>query len=109
MSKRSKGNESSLKTNYKGSKEHGGRVRTMLARLSAQDLKGIKVVIRRPYLPDLPTSTPPIIETSLDDPTGLIIHRAVGTFYISEECVEFKKHQAFRRHRNQQPFATTGK
>ncbi|KAB0793331.1 hypothetical protein PPYR_12951 [Photinus pyralis] len=74
MSKRSRGKESAS-VSTKGSKEQGGRVRALLTRLSAHDLEGIKVVIRRPYLPDLPTSSPPVIETSLDDPTSLVVHR----------------------------------
>uniref|UniRef100_A0A1Y1JUL0 Uncharacterized protein n=1 Tax=Photinus pyralis TaxID=7054 RepID=A0A1Y1JUL0_PHOPY len=76
MSKRSRGKESAS-VSTKGSKEQGGRVRALLTRLSAHDLEGIKVVIRRPYLPDLPTSSPPVIETSLDDPTSLVVHRRV--------------------------------
>uniref|UniRef100_A0A1Y1K100 Uncharacterized protein n=1 Tax=Photinus pyralis TaxID=7054 RepID=A0A1Y1K100_PHOPY len=85
MSKRSRGKESAS-VSTKGSKEQGGRVRALLTRLSAHDLEGIKVVIRRPYLPDLPTSSPPVIETSLDDPTSLVVHRR-----------ENRKHRLCRR------------
>ncbi|KAF5290823.1 hypothetical protein FQA39_LY14585 [Lamprigera yunnana] len=61
---------------FKENNDHGGKVvasKTSLSRIGNARLENIKVVIRRPQLPEPSTPTP--IQTSLDDPSSLTIHR----------------------------------
>lgn len=48
---------------------------SLLSRIDVRELKSIKVAVRRLNIPELPNSTPPPIQRSLDDPADLIVHR----------------------------------